>query len=138
MHRINKKYESSPDTTQNHQFPDGWHEITEHDFLEYINGWGFNAVEHRTMYPDGDFCTKPVIGNLFWRTWEKTGVAIAEDRIYDKKYNLTRKARFFYFGCKHEWGGQLNDDELARVSGRCLHGQKCKLCGYFRVLDSSD
>jgi hypothetical protein len=120
------KYVSVPNAYNKE--PDGWREITEGEFAQSMF-FTYHPVSHE--YRQIIQGNEPVISAKMFNMHDGTGVAMSSD-YWDKK------VRYYAYGCQHEWGGKLTDEEKNVKLFRCDHVYKCKKCGFFQVVDSSD
>lgn len=111
--------------------PAGWREITEGEFAQSsFFTYGFTGIEHRQIlnWPEPK---APMLSAQMYHMHDGTGFAMVNDY-------WGKKLRYFAFGCVHEWGGELTEAEKAVQVFNCTTKYKCKKCGYFQQVDSSD
>lgn len=113
-------------------FPPGWHRITQKQFAQsHFFTYDADAIEFRQMHPkDG----RTVVQAKLYFFFDGRGYGIVND--YYKG-----KIEYYAFGCPgHEWGGKFTEEEKQQSAhlGRCMTAYKCKLCGHFQIVDSSD
>jgi hypothetical protein len=120
-----------PASGQYNKAPTGFREITEGDFAQSaFFTYGFMGVEHRQIlnWPQPK---APMLHAHMYHLHDGTGFAMVNDY-------WGKKVRYFVFGCEHEWGGELTEAEKSVPVYNCTTKYKCKLCGYFQQIDSSD
>jgi hypothetical protein len=139
MYEIKYSKEKAPDGTGYNDTPKGWKEIDKYEFATYFFTYSPSYIEHRQIIPkdkDGKRLNKTPRSTILYWMYDNTGFAISQ--IYSRKKNKFFM-RYYRFGCSHEWGAPLTDEQKKTVPrGRCISAYKCKKCGHFEWVDSSD
>lgn len=117
-------------------FPPGWREVDSGFFARKMTLREFTHQEHRQMHRQGDPLFEFVNGQLFF-FWDGTGVAVSSSSE-GEPFNYKDVARFWAFGCDHEYEDLAWDRETMGPRFSCDHASKCKKCGHVLIVDSSD
>ena len=119
-------------------FPPNWREISAEEFAVKMNHYNFSEAESRQMREKDDWYNLHVPAQLFFY-WDGTGLAVSYTNTWNsEKFKYDYTAKFFAFGCDHEYQFSDWNSEKFGPQFRCNHALKCKKCGHEYAVDSSD
>jgi len=129
------------DRSNQNALPLGWKEVTLQEYAARHGTYMPEFIEFRQMMvdQDGKDLGYLISGNL---EYYSDGVGLMAEYRYapsaENQFVYEYQAYYYMFGCDHEWGGEMTEQEKSRRLFRTEHAYKCKKCGYFQVIDSSD
>lgn len=119
-------------------FPENWREIDSSEFAYKLVTFSANKQEFRQLInPDRPMDIS--LNAMLFHFHDNTGLAISYETIFDKKtYKANHIARFYAFGCKHEFVHLPWDHQKLGPQMPNQRAWKCSKCDYIEVIDSSD
>jgi hypothetical protein len=123
-------------TNHFNDFPENWREISAEEFAYKLTNYPSIKQEYRQMFNSESMTIELSTNAKLFHFADNSGLAIGYKTIHNEDFSIKRIAKFYAFGCKHNFIYQ----PWKRVGFQKLnqHTQRCTKCGFTEVIDSSD
>lgn len=121
--------------SQYNEIPENFREISANEFARKMLHYSSVKNEGRQLHGLHEYVTNAHL----WFYHDGTGIAITYENIKTDTYPFYENvAKFYAFGCDHQYKRIPWDRETMGPQFNCNNAYQCIKCGYIQILDSSD
>jgi hypothetical protein len=119
-------------------FPENWREISAEEFAYKLTNYPSTKQEYLQMFNPEQMTIELSTNAKLFHFADNSGLAIGYKTIHDEDFLTKRIAKFYAFGCKHNFMYLPWKREVLGFQMLNQRAHRCTKCGFTEVIDSSD